>query len=61
MRTVLHKGEFYEVCPRCGAGGHCYASGGDPSRCPHRKERDVETDRLAEPEVVRGNRRDPAF
>jgi len=54
MRTILHRDTFYEVCPRCGAGGHCYASGGDQRRCPHRKEWDVKTDRPVVLPVVEG-------
>ncbi|MEE1655685.1 hypothetical protein VB618_05710 [Microvirga sp. CF3062] len=62
MRTVLYWGRFYEVCPHCGEGGHCYASGGDPSRCPYRKEWKGKIDRLVEPWDVTGNRRrDPAL
>jgi len=38
MKTILIGDRFYEVCPRCGPGAHCYLSGGDPRRCPERKD-----------------------
>lgn len=39
MRTILIGDTFHEVCPRCGPGGHCYLSGGDPRRCRKYKDR----------------------
>ena len=40
MRTILKDGVFKEICPGCEVGGHCYASGGNPRRCPHREAGD---------------------
>lgn len=36
MKTILKQGVFIELCPLCGH-DHCYASGGDRRRCPHRE------------------------